>query len=401
MSFFSQIQYKDSRDLDIFGRLRVSNPSTVLDSQFEYTKNPLVFDESLTGSATSTHLPDESAVRLRCTTASGDIAVRQSHRRIRWSPGKSMRFTFNILLGAKKTNVRKRVGYFDAEDGIFLEQDGSNLKLVRRTKTSGSVVDTAVNQSAWNIDKLDGTGPSAITLDETKIQTFSLSYSLHRIRAGFFVNGQFWPVHDFISTNTLTTVPTRTPNLPIRYEIENTGTAASNTDLIHWSVSVLVEGENNREENGIPFTANNGVTAITVTTRRPVLSLRPAATFGGKTNYRRIIPKFFTIAHNATGVALWEVVYQTALTGASWAAVDTNSGFEVDVAATALSGGTVLYSGYILGTNQSRNVAETLINDALSVTISLANVQDILTIAATNVTGSSSILSAVEWVELI
>jgi len=401
MSFFGQIQHKDSRDLDIMGRLRVSNPATVFDSQFEYTKNPLVFDEALTGAATSTHLPDESAIRLRCTTASGDIAERQSHRRIRWSPGKSMRISLNVLLGAKKTNVRKRVGYFDAEDGIFVEQDGTNLKVVRRTKTSGSVVDNAVNQASWNIDPLNGTGPSGVTLDETKIQTLIISYSLHRIRVGFMVSGQLWPVHDFISTNTLTTVPTRTPNLPVRFEIENTGTAASNTDLIHFAVSVIVEGENNREDLGVPFAASNGTTAITVTTRRPILSIRPATTLGGKTNYRRFLPKNLTITHNASGVALWEVVYKPGLTGASFTSVNANSGFEFDVAASALSGGTVLYSGYAIGTNQSKSSVETTINDAISVTIGLDGVQDILTVAATNVTGSSSMIVALEWVELI
>lgn len=401
MAYFTEIQYKDSRDVDVFGRLRASSPSSVLESQFEYTKNSLVFDESLTGAASSTHLPNESGVRLRCTTASGDIAVRQSHRYIHLTPGKSLQVLQTFLMGASKTNVRKRVGFFETNDGVYLEQTSSGLSFVRRTYTSGSVVNNSVAQASWNIDPFDGTGPSGITLDVTTIQTLVIAVSMHRIRVGFFVNGRLWPAHNFIATNTLSVPLTRTLDLPIRFEIENTAAAASDTDLIHYNISATLEGENNREDNALPFTANNGTTTIGVTTRRPILSIRPAATFGGKTNNRRIVMSTVTVANIASGSTFWEIVYNGTLTGAAFASVDANSAFERDVTATAISSGTVIHSGYLVGTVQSKDAVIQNLGDTLDITLNIAGTQDILSLVCTNVSGTSTMLGAFDWVEIL
>lgn len=50
---------------DAFGRLRASALHTIFESTLQYGKMGLLWGESLTGSATSTHLPNESSVRKR------------------------------------------------------------------------------------------------------------------------------------------------------------------------------------------------------------------------------------------------------------------------------------------------------------------------------------------------
>ena len=65
-------------------------------------------------------------------------------------------------------NLKQKVGFFDANNGIFFYADGTTLKIVRRTYTSGAAVDTEISQSSWNGDKLNGTGASGFTLDPTK-----------------------------------------------------------------------------------------------------------------------------------------------------------------------------------------------------------------------------------------
>jgi hypothetical protein len=64
-------------------------------------------------------------------------------------------------LGGEKANVRQRVGYFDDNNGIFFQQTNGNKRWVIRSSVSGTPVDTEfASQTDWNIDKLNGEGPS-------------------------------------------------------------------------------------------------------------------------------------------------------------------------------------------------------------------------------------------------
>jgi hypothetical protein len=60
--------------------------------------------------------------------------------------------------------VRRRFGIFDENNGAYFEDDGV-YSCVLRSKATGSVVETRVTRDNWNGDKLDGTGPSQITVD--------------------------------------------------------------------------------------------------------------------------------------------------------------------------------------------------------------------------------------------
>src|SRR5210317_691574 len=152
---------------DAFGRLRVSNPFTIFDSGNIMSKNNL-FDESLTGSGTVTYTANKSTVNLNVTTASGDKVIRQSKRVMSYQPGKSLLILNTFVMNTPEANLKQKVGTFDANNGIFFYADGTTLKIVRRTYTSGSAVDTEISQSSWNGDKLDGTGASGYTLNVDK-----------------------------------------------------------------------------------------------------------------------------------------------------------------------------------------------------------------------------------------
>ena len=72
---------------DAFGRLRVGLPETLQDSRLTYDLAPLLWETTLVGTGTCTHLPNESAARLSVAT-SGDSVTRQS-RYITYRLGKS------------------------------------------------------------------------------------------------------------------------------------------------------------------------------------------------------------------------------------------------------------------------------------------------------------------------
>ena len=397
-------KFADSGQRSAFGAIRTASTVTLFDSYNEYDTSPLLWEDVLTGGATSAHLPNESSVRLRCATASGDKAVRQTRAYHRYQPGKGQFIRITGLLGAAVADVRRRVGYFDASNGLFLEQTGSGLSIVRRTNTSGTPTDNAVAQVDWNQDKLNGSGPSKIVFDPTKSFHLVTDFEwlgVGRARLGFELGtGEIIWAHHFVSPNVLATPYMTTPNLPIRYEIENTGAQAGNHDL-NATCAMIGTEEGFEADRGYPFSAGNGVTAISVTTRRPVLSIRPKATFNSIVNRGRIDPESIEV-HAVSGSLLIELVYGGTLTGASFGSVHASSITEFDVASSAISGGIPVQSFTV--TSGSGTVAGTRDAELLSrlpLVLDSAGANPIpLSVVATAFTGTVDGRSQLNWREM-
>ena len=384
---------------DAFGRLRVSDPQTIFDYQAQYDAGPLLWEDDLTGSGTAAHSANGAAVSLTVTTASGDKVTRQTRQYHRYQPGKSQLVFCTFVMGAGQANTDQRVGYFDDNDGIFLELTGTTLQIVRRTSTSGSPVDNAVTQANWNINTLS-------SLDITKSQIFVIDLEwlgVGSVRCGFVIDGQIIYVHQFKNANNLASVYMKTANLPVRFEIENTDTAAAGLTLSAICCSVISEG-GFEESRGIPFSVSSGGTTVGVTTtaRTPIVSIRPKATFNSIVNRGAILP--FNVSGYASSVgALFEVIYGGALTGASFASVDTNSITEVDTSASAITGGQVVYSFFVAAGGQVSNSTTNSIISRLPLVLDKAGANPKnLSLVATRIGGSgtSSCAGALFWQEL-
>lgn len=398
----TSVTLHDSPALDAFARLRTSSPQTIFDNQFQYNLRPLQFSNSLTGTGAITHLPNESAAELSTGgTASGAKAILQTKRYIRYQPGKSQLIFITATIGEAKANVRQRIGYFSDTDGLFFEQDDTAKKIVVRTSTSGAPVDTAVAQADWNIDTLDGLGPSGMTIDWSKSQIFAIDFEylgVGRVRFGFVLDGMFVYCHQVLNANNLATVYMSTPNLPIRASIENTGVAASTTVMKQFCMTVMSEG-GFQEDLSDSFAIGRGTAALGVTTRRPVLSIRPSVTFNGITNRGHVIFEELELLAR-TNDCLWELVIGGTLTGASWANVDAgNSIVDYDTSATAITGGVVRNRGWALsalGSAAGRVTGGTvleLFNDFAGTS------PDILSLVATSFTGTTNINALLRWRE--
>jgi len=300
-------------------------------------------------------------------------------------------------------NTDARTGYFDSNNGVFLKVTNGTASLVMRTSTSGSVVDTAVTQNKWNIDKFDGNGPSGQTLDLTKTNILYIQaqwLGVGRVQVGFIINGQIYVAHQFLNANNITVPYTQTFNLPVRLELRNTGTSVGATIQFN---CCSVQSENGTSVEGFAFSAGNGVTTIGVTTRRPILSIRNKATFNSLTN-RAHVDISNILLRATTNDSLYEVVFGGTLTGASWTSVNANSTVEFDVAATAISGGDTMLSGYaISGTGANALLSTGNPDFRQSLTLSqidaLTANQYPITIVATALAGTSNIAAALNWVE--
>ena len=338
---------------DAFGRLRVSNPATLFDSQFQYDKLAFIWDEDTTGSGSSSHNANGAYIEMDTTTANGDEVIRQTYTYHRYQPGKSQLVVCTFDLVEAITGVRKRIGYFDADNGVFFEEDGGACSVVRRSKVSGSVVDTSVAQASWNIDAMDGSGPSGITLDPSKslIWWADLEWlGVGTVRVGFVINGVFYIVHAFHHSNLASKTYMTTANLPLRYQITNTSASSSAGQLLQICSTVMSEG-GFAEDSGLPFAASNGITVVEVNGRRPVMSIRPKATFNSIVNRGQMVIDEYA-AFAISGNVYVELVHGGTLTGASFASVDADSIAEFDVAATGINGGHVIEVTHVAASAQ-------------------------------------------------
>lgn len=394
-------------NLDAFGRLRVGEPHTVFDSQLQYSAMPIYWETVTANSGTATHLPNESSVRMRVTGASGSSVIRQTKRYFRYQPGKSQKITMTFVLGAPSTATRRRVGYFDARNGIYLEQDENGLYFCRRTYVSGAAVDSRTAQASWNIDKMDGTGPSGVVFDQTKAQILLIDLEwlgVGSVRIGFVVDGQVYYCHQMNHANSLDTVYMTTANLPLRYEIANTGTDSGTSDLKQICAEVSSEG--GLQERSQVFATSNGATLRTVsTTYLPVLAIRPATVFpagGSLLNRATIIPLLVDIFSEDAGLH-YRILHNPTVTGGSWTNYNTtHSGVQVNATGTSVTGGTIIGNGYVPVANNRTGSASIALDSEWFLSLDVAGTTaDVLAVAAVRIgTQDTDTGVCITWKEL-
>ena len=391
---------------DSFNRVQVADPVSLFDSQSQYDAVPLLWETTLAGGATETHNANESTVDLNVTTANGDKATRQTRQYFRYQPGKSQLVIITVNFGAGQANTVKRVGYFDDDNGFYIKEEAGAVSIVKRSKVTGTVVETEVAQSAWNQDPADGTGDSGVTLNPALSQIWFITaewLGVGSVTVGMFYDKQPIALQTFHHANRAGTTATYTTthNLPVRYEIENEALAASTSELKTICCSVISEG-GLEDDRGYPFSASNGTTTVNVTTRRPILSIRPKTSFNSVVNRSQIITNTVNTIAFGNG-AFIEIVYNGALTGASFASVNASSTCERDVDATGITGGIVIDSFFVGGNAAARGGPGTTGNglqSKLPLTLDKAGANPInLSVVATGYSATASCAASLFWTE--
>jgi hypothetical protein len=348
-----------SASSDAFGRLRISNPVTLFDSAHRYKDNGK-FSTVTAGAGTTSYNTYQSSILMTVGTASGDKVYRETYRVFAYQPGKSLLILVTFVMAPAKANLRQRVGYFKSTNGVYFEQDNTSRYLVIRKNTSGSVDDTSerIAQANWNVDKLDGTGISGITLDTTKAQIFWTDIEwlgVGSVRCGFVINGQFIVCHVFHHANILSTVYMRTATLPIRYEIENTAATSSSSTMLQICASAMSEGGYEARTKQWRATRTTAIASTSVASGwAPVVSIRLAS---GRED-AVILPGAVHIAGDGNN-SLYEyaIIRNATITGGSWVAhTDSGGNVEYNVSATSMTGGTTEDSGFFASSNQSNNL---------------------------------------------
>jgi len=385
---------------DAFGRLRTSNPLTIFDSANVMSKNNL-FDESLTGSGTVSYTANKSTVNLNVTTASGDKVIRQSKRVMSYQPGKSLLNFNTFVMNTQTENLEQRVGMFDANNGIFFEDTGTGYQIVRRTYTSGSSVDTAVAQSSWNGDTLDGTGGSGYTLDPTKATILFTDYEwlgMGAVRVGFVIDGKFITAHTFKNANSLDTVYMQTANLPIRYEIETTDIIGSAATLQQVCSTCMIEGGYSPQgiEQMIGTASLAGVNLTTAGTYYNIATIRIKS---GRP-YAVIVSKGF----DASAISNSDFELQLRLNATpstSFSYTNYSDNVEYDLTGTTtITGGTIIGKAYLSGKASNSISFGQGFNFDYQLGQTISGTSDTLTLCAKGASANDDVLGNLKWVDL-
>lgn len=339
-------------EFDAFGRLRVSEPYTLGDYKHLYGLDPNFLDVTANG-GNITFQPNQACARLATTTAANSSAIHQTKFYHQYMPGKSQLIYSTFNLYAATPGVTKRTGYYDAANGIIFQQDGDGtLKFIIRTSTSGSPVDAeVVTQANWNVDKCDGTGPSGFDLDITKTQILFIEFQwlgVGRVRMGFVHSGNYVIAHEFLHDNILSAVYMSNPNLPIRCEIVSSG---SNPAAYLDQICSTVLSEGGYVESGQNWSAlNTTLRSLASGASIPIFAIRLKNTFNTYANRMIVRLDNYNIFSTKEPLVYQVIKLPNAAaltTGTAWVTVDTDSGVEYNVGATAYTGGDVIASGYV------------------------------------------------------
>ena len=397
------VDYADTPNIDAFGRLRVSNPVGVFDTQLTYDLQPLLYEKIVTGAGASIahDATNRQGLMTFASTPTGGTAYMQSYQFLRYQPGQSLIVLISFNFKGGVANCLKSAGYKSNLNGVQIELNGTAWQI---TLYSGTTLgNTTIAQASWNLDKMDGTGTSGITLDSTKTQILILDFQAlysGRVRVGFDIGGQYIYCHEFLNSNISLYPYIQTANLPVR--VGMTCTATVNTTMTMVCASVMNEGGIDEIPHysfsfGSTKTAANGVATY-------FGSIRPRATFNGITN--RTIFRIVSIDILVTGNSsvYWQLCVGQALTTPTYTAINaTYSAFEGDFTGT-LSGtpAIIIESGYVAATNGSKSTISTSTPIAYPITLDAAgNPRDLgtLTLLVTGIGGASVMYASLTYSE--
>jgi len=361
---------------DPFGDIRVVQKASILDLKSTFGISALRDIVETTGSGAVAN----TVVGLGGTgeyhmsvSAANDTALLQSTERGSYVAGFGAEVGLGIRIPASPTGTTvARWGYFDSLNGMFFQVSSAGMAVGMRR---GGGADTVVPRASWNVDKLDGTGPSGHTLDLARGNVFQIVFSWYGFGALVFRvvvtdstgNQCVQVVHRSVVPNSTSMT---TPNLPVSVAVTQGATAAA--------FSVFVAGRQYSLIGNFPRLTYRVSTAyviagggVTKTAFSPILSVRRKNGYLGNAIRIHNIDIFtasecyFEVRVNATrgGVA------------SSWvnlpSTVAAETALEQDTSATTVTGGIVLYAGFLPGslTDPARTAPDdvTFIIDEFSV----------------------------------
>lgn len=254
--------------------------------------------------------------------------------------------------------------------------------------------------SPWNIDPMDGTGPSGMTIDPTKgnvyqIEMQYLGYGAITFGVEDTATGRFVPVHRFAFANTRTTPTLRQPSFGIGWQVMSTGSTTAVT-VKGASAAAFNEGKINALRNPRGFdNQRTGVGGTLVS----VLAIRVRHAFNARWLLNEVLPAFASAANDGSKNChlhlLLNPTFDPAASAPVWQFADAAESYvEYDITGTTFTDEGVFLTSRIIGGGESASL------DISGLGGMALQVDDILCIAALIVSGPGAAVDAsITWID--
>jgi len=404
---------QDSGHVDAFGRLRASMPTTLFDSKTLHNKSSLFWSQTATNGASVYFTSDinDASVTLSAT-GSGQYAIRQTTQRFNYQPGKSQLAIFTGVM-TPVSNAIKRYGLFQSltstpfepNVGLYFEtQTDSPSSIAVVQQNDGFLVPSvSARRENWNIDKLDGTGPSGKVLTLSAANIFLIDYEwlgVGRVRFGTVIDGAICYCHAINNAGNVQGAYIRTPNLPLRAEVRQTGAGSASMKVI--CSSVMSEG--GADFTGVTRSVDSGDypgLTIAAGARRAILGVRLNAAKLDSVN-EVINASVIAIPQGASNQAAYhyELLHSPTLSaGGTWQPVADSSNFDYWKGSVEIGNeGTVIASGFG-AVGSSVDLANSKFEKFLRMGCSIAGKRDELYLAVTPLENNSGVYGALTFLE--
>ena len=253
---------------------------------------------------------------------------------------------FDGLFSVGRNGNRRFIGAGTSSNGLMFGYLNSNFGVLRRTRG----VNNFTPQAQWNVDAMNGTGPSGLVLNPAtgniyRIQYQSAGFGMSR----FYVanmgsnssNGEFILVHQLGWANSNTVVDIDNTSLPLYVENSNVTSTINSTVATSWMYGST---ESRRLSQARPIYSLVNTRDQFVNNQAIFFTIRNKATVNGFRNQSCIKLKNFTV----TSTKMAPIVQFYLLRNATlsvlpmWTDVDSNSIVEYDITATSATGGVLI-----------------------------------------------------------
>lgn len=339
--------------VDGFSNLRISSPKTLGSYSFFSSSvlNDFTIDTSGTGNVSID--PATASLNIDVGTASGDSAAVTTNNYHKYYKGfETIALVSGFSGDTGKAGVVRRWGIYDDNDGIYLEQDGTDLFAVLRSSASGTMQESRVHRDNWNGDHVDGSeginNNSNFNLNIDANNLFTMAYSwLGSGSARIGMEGSSLgdiTLHSFDEAHNQTpNAFLKNPNLPLRFETFNK--TATSSPSRYCLICAAVQSSTNivadREDGEGVLSSWFATTPKTITETPSVIAAARVGALNaeGLLNRKKIVPLQYSIHNPSDRPLLVEVRVGGETDGGTWNPTPSpRDTMEINSVATAIIG---------------------------------------------------------------
>jgi hypothetical protein len=381
-------------NIDPYGDTRVTSKTPVIELKSCFGVSGLRDIVTVSGTGSVANVPGDSEYELT-VLGGGDRAELRSAERGRYVSGFGAEVGIGIRFGGGEVLGAGQIaewGLYDGNDGFLYRYVGGGVGLQLVIKRDG--VETVIAHGAFNQDKMDGTGESGVVLNYTKGNVYNIQFSWYgygvidfRVVSVDSRNVQrYISLHRFVPSNSTSV---KNPNLPLYACLKNDpGVAANGAIFVAGrQYSILGHYIPQRRLNcafRTEFSVNSNSVFL------PVLSIRRKLGYlgnGVKLSGADMISSSNQIVQIRVGGTL---------TGGTFVNINDQAAsetcIEMNVTASAISGGIVLWCGLVASDRAALQQIESLMYDLTEYSV--------LSVCARAVTVTNGSLSTVlRWTE--